>query len=84
MGREETTVVSESGETPRVQMRNDGGIWWTHLFGGCCSMETLGGEGEVGCSLCHIPVVWLQRGVGGGGGKKKKEKKKIIIIIKSN
>lgn len=47
-------------------------------------METLGGEGEVGCSLCHIPVVWLQRGVGEGGRLKKKEKKKIIIIIKSN
>lgn len=46
-------------------------------------METLGGEGEVGCSLCHIPVVWLQRGVRGGEANKK-EKKKIIIIIKSN
>lgn len=55
----------------REQIRDDGGIWWTHL---CVRMlqhedtnslhqETPRGRGEVGCSLCHIPVAWLQRGV---------------------
>ena len=40
MGGGVTTVVGKCGEILREQIWDDEGIYWTHLCGGCCGMET--------------------------------------------
>lgn len=40
-GGGQITVARKRGEKLRERVRDDGGIWWPHLCGGCRGMETL-------------------------------------------
>ena len=62
--------MRKCGEKLRGQIRDDGGnvvdtsVWRMLWHGDTNSLhrETPKGRGEVGYSLCHIPVAWLRRG----------------------